>query len=528
MRKGTMILLVAGMLCIAQLAYAELQNVEVGGEVRIRGNYITNTFTSPGPEVRYSGAIVRGRPIGGPFNPNVVSPYDWDDRGSDVAFVEQRTRLHVKADFTENVAAFIELDSYGLWGEDFRSQNYITGVDGRATIDAAGDAEVEIFQGYIEANDMFGFPVRLRVGRQELAFGSQWLVGPRDFAFFFTGLSFDAVRLTYTLEDWFTVDAWWSKLAENLGDWGDADVDFYGVYGTFTGLQEEGLTLDAYWMLVRDDIPIEDVQGSAAVEWLESVWGVDQYDETQLHTVGVRAAAKRWGFDVDAEVAYQFGEANSIGATFRPFAYGDDNATFDNWGLKLDVGYSFDVKFKPRVFAGFRWYDGEDFRDISRNDWLNPFDKPSASINFNRLFSNEITSGFMDLNNDFSNGWLIRGGMNAAITEAISGVVCVTYFESMEDFYAPRTVKWFGRQVPIAPWASWWTKPNDDDLGVETDLFLEYRYTEDLVFEAGWAHMFTGSGLRQGNYVRGNGLIFNGGTNNDDADYVYLGTRLSF
>ncbi len=103
------------------------------------------------------------------------SAFSWDEDSNDLSFVEQRTRLNVKADFTNEVSAFIELDSYDIWGEDFRS-NYITGADGRAV----SNDDVEMYQAYIEANEMFGMPIRMRVGRQELSFGSEWLVGVND------------------------------------------------------------------------------------------------------------------------------------------------------------------------------------------------------------------------------------------------------------------------------------------------------------------------------------------------------------
>ena len=67
-------LALAGVCCLPVMA--ELQNVEVGGSVRIRGNY-----------------------------------YDLDSLG-DMSFVEQRTRLGVKSDFTDNVSTMIEFDYY--------------------------------------------------------------------------------------------------------------------------------------------------------------------------------------------------------------------------------------------------------------------------------------------------------------------------------------------------------------------------------------------------------------------------------
>ena len=83
-------------------------------------------------------------------------------------------------------------------------------------------------------------------------------------------------------------------------------------------------------------------------------------------------------------------------------------------------------------------------------------------------------------------------------------------------------------RVPIAPGLSWWTTENDTDLGVETQIFFEYNYSEDLTFELGWAHIFTGDGLAEGNYSRWNGLLFTGGTDDDDADYVYAGAKIKF
>ncbi len=193
-------------------AYGEFQNVEVGGEVRIRYNHIINNYPTPGsfalrwpslPLVDWLGArpigdmvsyigsggapaSVRGNGLG------ILSPYAWDDNTNKFDFFEQRTRLNVKADFTNEVSAFIELDSYEWWGEDFRS-DWVTGVDRSAnSID-----DVEIFQAYVEASDMWGLPLRARIGRQELSFGNEWLVGNKDFGPYFVGLSFDALRLTY-------------------------------------------------------------------------------------------------------------------------------------------------------------------------------------------------------------------------------------------------------------------------------------------------------------------------------------------
>ena len=109
-------------------AQAELQNVTVDGAIRIRGNY-----------------------------------YDGDKSatlGDKQSFVEHRTRLGVKADFTDDVSARIEFDSYQDWGGSTFRSDYVTGIDGYA-----GDA-VNLYQAYINVDKLWGSPLSLRVGRR--------------------------------------------------------------------------------------------------------------------------------------------------------------------------------------------------------------------------------------------------------------------------------------------------------------------------------------------------------------------------
>jgi len=154
MRKSLAILIIAVTVATAVPAFADLQNVVVGGSIRIRGNW-----------------------------------YPGVNDGNTIASTEQRTRLNVRADFTDAVSAFIEVDDYAIWGEDFRS-NYLTGIDGRA---ATGD-DVELYQAYIDAKEMWGTGLKARIGRQEIKLGSGFLVGTNDKNSVFTGLSFDGVR----------------------------------------------------------------------------------------------------------------------------------------------------------------------------------------------------------------------------------------------------------------------------------------------------------------------------------------------
>ena len=191
MFRGIVCLVALGLLCAALPAVAELEEVEVGGEITIRGNYWSEEWfdLSPLPGaggslplfVRAPNASLFGRAIPDAIGSSptsylplfgiaggLVGNLKFSDRRSadSVANVEQRTIINVNAKFSSGVNVFIELDSLDVWGEDFRS-DHITGVDNRAN--TADD--VEMFQAYVEMNDVMDRPIRLRIGRQELELG---------------------------------------------------------------------------------------------------------------------------------------------------------------------------------------------------------------------------------------------------------------------------------------------------------------------------------------------------------------------
>jgi hypothetical protein len=431
MRKNVLNVLAAAVVLSCVSAFADLQNVTVGGQVRIRGNW-----------------------------------YSMDNRGDynfiDEKFVEQRTLLNVRADFTDNVSAFIEMDSIDTWGEDFRS-NYLTGIDGRA---GTGD-DAEMYQAYIDAKELFGSPLQLRVGRQELSFGSEWLLGNGDSGPYFTGLSFDGLRLTYQGET-FSVDAFGAKLAENSPLEEDGDTDLYGVYASCKAV--ENMTFDAYWLYVRDAFA-----------------GVND-----LHTFGLRAAGKIDGFHFEAEAAYQFGEMNKLGLA-------DDDTS--NWACNTLVGYVFDTTLNPHPFIGFAYYGGGDDNDLA----------------FNRLFSDArlgktidnghwIAGGAGFPNANVSNVWLIHGGVTVNPTETLTLLAHLCYAVEVED--------------------DWAGAGEGGQVGWEMELSAAYNYSKDLSFEGGYVRLFPEDNLKDGAKLPANGLAVVSVP--DDVNYFFFETKLNF
>lgn len=441
MKKKQCSLMILYLLLLSFMASAELQNVEVGGSIRIRGNY-----------------------------------YNMDSLGK-ASWIEQRTRLNVKADFTSEVSAFIEFDYYSDWGEDFRS-NYLTGSDFRG-----GDEGVRLYQAYIDAKNLWGTPLTLRVGRQELSFGTEWLVGVNDAAALFYGLSFDALRLTYA-HDLFSLDAVAAKLAETYGDFMEDDTDFYALYFSYTGIED--LTLDAYWMYVRDD-------------------GVQlEGDKVNLHTLGLRGAGTMGAFDFDIEAAYQLGSVKGRPSAC-PYGFGEADIDYDAFAANVEIGYTLDMSMAPRLFARFAYFDGGEPTHLY---WYTN----DRKLPFNRLFSNwEYTEFFA--NTDESNLIYYALGIQAQPTETLEVQLVCAYFQV--DERTPRT----GLLSPRIR--------SSKGLGWEVGLYADYHYSEDLVIRAGYAHFFDQSGLEQ-NYFVSNGLAVLGGSRKDDYDYLFIETELAF
>jgi len=406
-------------------AFAELQNVEVGGSLRIRMNYY--------------GAGADG---------------SFDDDNPDAFFVEQRTAVNVKADFTDDVTAFIEMDEYGSWGDSLREDpSLFTGLNG------ADGPSLDLYQAYIEMREAWGYPLTFRLGRQEIQLGSEFIFGNNDTAGGFAGLYHDAVRMDYDADD-FSLTTFWSRVFQDSAFENHADDgNVAAIYGSYTGLED--MTFDGYYVYAGIN------EGELAPD-----------EGRKFHTVGFRFAGVASQFDWDAELAYQTGDS------------GIDGVDQEGFAVTADLGYTFDSEYQPRLFMRGNYFSGPD--------------DDGDELGFARLFSDHELSEFLG-NTDLSNIWSVGGGVSAQITEEIDMSGVVTYYAVDEDFGA-----------------------DDDDLGLELGLYMTYNYSEDLYIEAGYAHFFAGDAIEDGFVVNGNGTIPAGGGDDDDLNYVYVETGISF
>jgi len=94
--------------------------------------------------------------------------------------------------------------------------------------------------------------------------------------------------------------------------------------------------------------------------------------------------------------------------------------------------------------------------------------------------------------------------MQALVTESLELALVGSYYESDEEACG-----------------------GDSGLGWEVGFYADYNYSEDLVIRAGYAHFFGQEGL-ESERVGANGWLLWGGDEDDDYDYVFLETEISF
>lgn len=499
--------LVAAAFCWASAAVAEVAQVEVGGELTLYSEWYVQGWPEDA-RVRWPASALRGRSVGTADNA-VGSYFGFDDREPGSLTFTQWTRLHVTAQFSQGVTAFLEFDHQLTWGDSFRSE-LVTGAD----VASAGD--VAIYQAYVTLEDVWGLPLRVRLGRQEIMLGNEFLVGNNDAATVpIFGLSFDALRLTCTVGE-VTFDAFAATLAG--AEYRANDVFFAGVDTTWAATEE--LSLQGYWLWYHDGTPVATPASTMTAPWLERLLGVENYGNTEIHTTGGTVAYVAGGLALNAEVAYQWGDAAHAGVLFRPGLYGDDDAAYDAWALQLDASYTFDARWQPALYGSYTFLGGRDQRESSPGDWLQamitPYQSGRASMGFNRLFSDYVIGSFLD-GSELSGVQAMVVGASVSPTDTLYLSLDLMHLRAVDAFERPALVPF-----------SFLSTPNHKHLGWETYLGLSYTYSDDLEFSIGWSHFFTGRGAAQGHFLASNGLDFIGGSAQDDLDAFFFRSTLRF
>ncbi|HOO76970.1 MAG TPA: alginate export family protein [bacterium] len=265
--------------------WAEVQNVRLGGDIRIRSYYTKN-----------------------------LNSVDSEDDHDDFYF-RQLSRISSEADLTENVWAVATVEANGYWGQDlaFGGTKF------------KNDWDVNLAEAYIQLGEMFYSPVSFKAGRQYLNYGNGFLISSREWYY-----KFDAARLIFDFAPW-TIDLVYSRLVESdwipgVADAGD-DEDLFGMNLTYVA---DLWTVEGYVFGIRDAY--------------DEDYGTDKNAPI---AIGARFdASPLEAFDVWAEFVYELGtyQADPLSDQQDYAAYGLDAGmvyVFDvAWEPALALSYT--------------------------------------------------------------------------------------------------------------------------------------------------------------------------------------------
>jgi hypothetical protein len=225
-------------------------------------------------------------------------------------YVLQRYLIHGDLHVTPYTRAFVQLESALEEGRKGGPR-------------ATDEDKLDLNQAFLDGVAPLGDArwLTLRVGRQELSYGSQRLVSVREAPN--VRQTFDALRLIFTMPGW-RIDGFVSRPVEVhtgvFDDHPNGDRSFWGVFAV-TGLPmlPDGHT-DLYYLGLANDQARFD-QGLAS---------------EVRHTVGTRLWGRPGEWDYNVELIYQWGT----------FGRGDIRA----WGAASDTGYTLRTfPWRPRL-----------------------------------------------------------------------------------------------------------------------------------------------------------------------------------
>lgn len=345
----------------------------------------------------------------------------------------------------------------------------------------------DLRQAWVTVGNTKDFPIIAKVGRQELAYGDQRLIGTADWNNI--SRTFDAAKLHFENPQLW-VDAFTGRVVipnDNSFNYPDYDDWFSGIYASNKTL-----------------VPWEETQVYFLARNVGERGPSDQKGKLvplpsprDIYTLGLRCKSlpgKLCGWDYEVEAAGQFGRFKASNTS--------PNLSQQAYAIHANTGYTWTKSsVTPRVGLEYNFSSG----DSNPND--------GTHETFDNLFpSNHKFYGYMD----FVSWQNIHDVM---LTGSITPVKKLTlkldghsfWLANTHDFFyavngSPRKTGGYG----INPSAG-------SFVGAELDLTATYTITPFATLQAGYSHFFIGE------YVRNSLSATTGAT---DANYIY--TQLTF
>lgn len=298
--------------------------------------------------------------------------------------------------------------------------------------------KISLYQGFAEILCSSGEGNSLKAGRQELVYGSAFMLGSNSF---YQGLTFDALRLRLTPVKPLTVDFFGGWYATPWSD--GVEGSLAGAYATWN--MAEGYSLEVYGF--RDT-------GSD-----------DRHSGEHRNSVGLRATAQMGPVSLEVEPVWQRG---------RLYNGVDENESISAWGGHVDLYADTEIAgFTNHFFAGAAYGSGS--RDAANGT--------SGRKEFLNQITDSSLTGDMGVVGDLS-------GLDVGDSHA-SGLQIYTLgwgVDLTRELIFSATGRYF--------LANYTADEASRRIGLETDFTLTYAVNESLSVIAGYDRFFTGKFFR--------------------------------
>ena len=432
---------------------------DVGGQERVRFEY-------------RSGMAVAGTP----------GAEDFSQASPDNDFWLLRTKFHLGYNSP--------CQWFGVYAEGRDSRDLSDDRRAKAGTDFKPEEDsFDLQQAYVTLGNAKEFPLTAKVGRQELSYGDERLIGGFDWSNL--ARVFDAAKFRLELPDLW-VDAFSGRVVIPR----DTEFNTPNDYDWFSGVYASTRTLipkqeTQLYFLARNASAESPAAFTPPPPALFPLVGA-----RDIYTAGLRVKSLpgQWqGWDYEAELAGQFGR------------YVDAGRSLDQQALAAHVGggYTFEeVTATPRVGLEYNFSSGDD----------NPADGQHGT--FDNLFpTNHKFYGYMDF---FS--W--QNVHNARLNVSVKPAKGLTLTADYHAFWLADTHDYFYQVNGVARSVGGYglMPGNDSFVGTELDLVASYAVRNYGNLQAGYGHFFRGDYVKQALTTPGS----------QDADWVYVQATFAF
>jgi len=433
------LVLVAG---FAVAAYAEVQNVKVSGDITVYG-------LSRSPYLATKASTT-------PTGVELIEP---ENAAISIA------RVRIDADLTDNVAATVRLLNERYWGNEIGNAG-----------NGVSNTEVDLDLAYVTLKEFLYSPLNLTIGRQELHFGNDMILGdpdtnnavsansplngvagawPRD-PDLSARKSFDAVRATLNYDP-LVIDLVAANISQTTLNDGNSEA-LYGINANYA--LSKKTTIEGYFW--------DRVRGRA----FNTTIAANQAKNDVTYVVGGRLVTQPIdNLTYQLEVAGQFGNVVNTAA---------NTATAQRRALGIETSLSYDLKhakrigkYKPTITAVGAYFSGNRGNGDVNKAWDPMYENQTTGSLANALFNqtNVIIAGLVGtakpvdditLKGEYYAYWWDKNLRNTAASASTTAVAVLTN-EAL-------------------------VMTNNKFAGQEIDATVTYDYTEDVQFGlmGGW------------------------------------------